>query len=667
MRNIFITSALPYANGAIHAGHAFEICQTDIWVRFQRAQGHNVIYACAEDSHGTAISIRAKKLGITPEQLVEQMRAEHERDYRALGASLDIFYSTHSPENEALADMFYQRAKERGLIVAKKIRQLYDPEAGVFLADRYVRGTCPKCGAEDQYGDNCEVCGAVYNVEDVVSPRSSLSQAKPEWRESEHLFFDLPELQGVIEEWVGATDLQPAVKGKIDDWLRHGLSPWDITRDGPYFGIRVPGEDNKYFYVWLDAPIGYLAALQKYLHDRGQGDTFDDYLRPDSQVEMYHFIGKDIMYFHYLFWPALLGGTGHRTPSGVFAHGFLTIEGDKMSKSRGTSVYIADILQHIDADALRYYFATRLGPSIDDADLSFAALKERVDSDLVGKLVNIAARCSGIYQRIKDLNESEIVASDSETAAILAGLYQAETQLAEIYEGRDFAAAMRKIMELCDQVNRHVNETAPWKITADNPGRAAMLCRFGLEAYRVLMTYIAPVVPQLAEKSAAFLGVAKDFLWSDLDKPLDFTGIDRFQPLRSRINPDAIEVLTGGGGEKDTEDEPANTIAIDDFAAVELRVAAVLDCAKVEGARKLLKLSLDLGPLGKRSVLSGIARAYAPEQLTGKKVLVVANLAPRTMKFGTSQGMILAAEGKDKDKPVVIFAPQEAQEGSLVR
>ena len=662
MRKLLVTSALPYANGAIHAGHAFEICQVDIWVRFQQAQGHEVTYVCAEDAHGTAVSMRAAELGITPDELVEQTRTEHEHSYRALGASLAAFHTTHSEENQRLASMFYERANERGLIVKKTISQLFDPEAGVFLADRYVRGTCPKCGAEDQYGDNCEVCGAVYNVEDIHDPYSALSDAKPEWRESEHLFFNLEALRDILETWVEETDLQPAVRGKLNDWLKQGLSPWDITRDAPYFGFKVPGYDDRYFYVWMDAPIGYLAALQKSLQLEGKSDDLDEYLRADSEVEMYHFIGKDVMYFHYLFWPALLGGVGFRTPTNVFSHGFLTIEGQKMSKSRGTSIYIDDILKHLDADAMRYYFATRMGPSVDDVDLNFSSLYERVDGDLVGKLVNIAARCSGVYQRINDKGAQPI---DQASSDILAQLQGERETLATSFAERDYAAATRNIMALCDTVNRHLTDTAPWKLAKNEPQRAAMLCEFGIQAYRILVTYLAPVVPELGRKSAEFLGVDPALLWSDLDKPLDISTVSRFQPLRKRLDVDSLKVLKGEDEPPETVEEPEETyISIDDFSKVELRVAQVITCESVEGARKLLRLKLDVGKLGERSVLSGISEAYRPEELEGKKVLLVANLAPRTMKFGTSEGMILAADGK---KPQVIFAPEDAKPGSLVR
>ena len=653
-RQILVTSALPYANGSLHLGHIIEAVQTDVWVRFQKMQGHSCLYVCAEDTHGTPIMIRAQSEGIRPEDLIARVAEEHKADYRDFLIGHDQFHSTHSPENRYFTDSMFERLQAAGHITRRRVRQAYDEQAGMFLPDRYVRGTCPTCKAADQYGDSCEVCGATYTPADLIEPRSTISNTAPVWRESEHLFFALGHFEAMLREWVKSGSLQDAVRSKLDEWFNSGLQDWDISRDAPYFGFEIPGAPGKYFYVWFDAPIGYLGSFKAYC-DR-TGLDLNHYLRPDSTTELHHFIGKDISYFHTLFWPAVLHGSGFRRPTAVHVHGFLTINGQKMSKSRGTFITARRYLDHLPAEALRYYFAAKLGSGVDDIDLSLEDFTARVNSDLVGKLVNIASRCSGFIAR-----GGGHLAPALADAALYAEFTTAAPRLASLYEARDYSQAIREIMALADKANQYVDANKPWALAKD-PTRAdevVAVATQGINLFRVLMVYLAPVLPQMACKAAAFLG-APLARWNEIDQPLLGTPLANYEPLALRLDPKQVGALvdTASTAEapkaisndnktssKVTTPESATTkplISIDDFAKLDLRMARVAEASIVEGSDKLLKLTLELGEQ-RRTVFSGIRKTYSPESLVGRHVVVVANLAPRKMRFGVSEGMVLCA------------------------
>jgi methionyl-tRNA synthetase len=653
-RQILVTSALPYANGSLHLGHIIEAVQTDVWVRFQKMQGHSCLYVCAEDTHGTPIMIRAQSEGIRPEDLIARVAEEHKADYRDFLIGHDQFHSTHSPENRYFTDSMFERLQAAGHITRRSVRQAYDEQAGMFLPDRYVRGTCPTCKAADQYGDSCEVCGATYTPADLIEPRSTISNTAPVWRESEHLFFALGHFEAMLREWVKSGSLQDAVRSKLDEWFNSGLQDWDISRDAPYFGFEIPGAPGKYFYVWFDAPIGYLGSFKAYC-DR-TGLDLNHYLRPDSTTELHHFIGKDISYFHTLFWPAVLHGSGFRRPTAVHVHGFLTINGQKMSKSRGTFITARRYLDHLPAEALRYYFAAKLGSGVDDIDLSLEDFTARVNSDLVGKLVNIASRCSGFIAR-----SGGHLAPALADAALYAEFTTAAPRLASLYEARDYSQAIREIMALADKANQYVDANKPWALAKD-PTRAdevVAVATQGINLFRVLMVYLAPVLPQMACKAAAFLG-APLARWNEIDQPLLGTPLANYEPLALRLDPKQVGALvdTASTAEapkaisndnktssKVTTPESATTkplISIDDFAKLDLRMARVAEASIVEGSDKLLKLTLELGEQ-RRTVFSGIRKTYSPESLVGRHVVVVANLAPRKMRFGVSEGMVLCA------------------------
>jgi methionyl-tRNA synthetase len=653
-RQILVTSALPYANGSLHLGHIIEAVQTDVWVRFQKMQGHSCLYVCAEDTHGTPIMIRAQSEGIRPEDLIARVAEEHKADYRDFLIGHDQFHSTHSPENRYFTDSMFERLQAAGHITRRSVRQAYDEQAGMFLPDRYVRGTCPTCKAADQYGDSCEVCGATYTPADLIEPRSTISNTAPVWRESEHLFFALGHFEAMLREWVKSGSLQDAVRSKLDEWFNSGLQDWDISRDAPYFGFEIPGAPGKYFYVWFDAPIGYLGSFKAYC-DR-TGLDLNHYLRPDSTTELHHFIGKDISYFHTLFWPAVLYGSGFRRPTAVHVHGFLTINGQKMSKSRGTFITARRYLDHLPAEALRYYFAAKLGSGVDDIDLSLEDFTARVNSDLVGKLVNIASRCSGFIAR-----GGGHLAPALADAALYAEFTTAAPRLASLYEARDYSQAIREIMALADKANQYVDANKPWALAKD-PTRAdevVAVATQGINLFRVLMVYLAPVLPQMACKAAAFLG-APLARWNEIDQPLLGTPLANYEPLALRLDPKQVGALvdTASTAEapkaisndnktssKVTTPESATTkplISIDDFAKLDLRMARVAEASIVEGSDKLLKLTLELGEQ-RRTVFSGIRKTYSPESLVGRHVVVVANLAPRKMRFGVSEGMVLCA------------------------
>ncbi|MEH6588895.1 MAG: methionine--tRNA ligase [Halioglobus sp.] len=675
-RDILVTSALPYANGSLHLGHLLEMVQTDIWVRFQKSRGHNCIYVCADDAHGTAIMLTAEALGITPEQQIAQIQAEHEKDTAGFLIGFDNFYTTHSPENQAWSEQIYSRLEANGHITSRSITQAFDPEKELFLADRFIKGTCPRCKTEDQYGDNCESCGATYSPAELIDPVSAISGATPIDKDSTHYFFKLPEFEDMLKNWIDSGTLQPQIANKLREWTDAGLQEWDISRDAPYFGFEIPNAPGKYFYVWLDAPIGYMASFQNYC-DR-VGMNFDDYWQLDSKAELYHFIGKDIINFHGLFWPAILNSAGLRTPTAIYAHGFLTVNGTKMSKSRGTFIKASTYLKHLDAEYLRYYFAAKLSAGIDDIDLNLEDFTQRVNSDVVGKVVNIASRCAGFLRKGFD---NELTASTAEPE-LLDTFFSAGETIAELYEQREFNKAIREIIALADRANQYIDEKKPW-ILAKEEGQEAQVhavCSVGINLFRVLMTYLKPVMPTMAEKSEAFLNCSLD--WQALQGPLLGHKINKFKPLMTRIESAQIEAMiedskeqqanaptakanTSEPEQKKKEKGEAATIEFDDFAKIDLRIVEIIAADHVEGADKLLRLTLDLGD-DQKQVFAGIKAAYAPEDLVGKLTVMVANLAPRKMRFGVSEGMVLAAGPGGED--IYLLEPHEgAKPGMKVK
>ncbi len=643
-RKILVTSALPYANGSIHMGHLVEYLQTDIWVRFQKSRGHTCTYVCASDAHGTPIMIKARELGISPEQLTESVSKEFVRDFADFGVDFDNYYTTHSPENEALTVEMFEALRTRGDIVTETIEQAYDEKEGMFLPDRFVRGTCPFCKSPDQYGDACEVCGKTYTPADMIDPVSVISGTTPVKRESEHYFFKLGNYEAFLKDWMTEAKLDRNVVAKLDEWFDAGLQDWDISRDAPYFGFRIPGTEDKYFYVWLDAPVGYPASFLNLCERRDDLD-FDEYWRPGHDTEVYHFIGKDIMYFHTLFWPAVLKGSGFRTPTSVFAHGFLTVNGQKMSKTRGTFIKARTYLDNLDPSYLRYYYAAKLGPTIEDIDLNLEDFVARVNSDLVGKLVNIASRCAGfIGKRFDGKLAAELPDPDG-----FAAVADASETIAAHYERREFSKAMRVIMALADEANRYIDEHKPWVLIKDDTKQDEVqaVCTQGINLFRSLMIYLEPVLPVVAAKSRAFLG-DPEWRWSDAATPLLGKTINRFEPLLTRIEAKQVDTMVEQSKESleanvavpDADDE--DHITIDDFMKVDLRIATITKAEAVEGADKLLALTLDAGE-STRQVFAGIKSAYDAADLVGRQVVVVANLKPRKMRFGVSEGMVLAA------------------------
>ena len=668
-RKILVTSALPYANGSIHLGHMVEHIQTDVWVRFQKLRGHECYYCCADDTHGTPVMLAAQKQGIAPEDMIAKVREEHLADFTGFNIGYDNYYSTHSPENKQFSQDIYRALKANGKIESRVIEQLFDPEKQMFLPDRFVKGECPKCHAQDQYGDNCEVCGTTYSPTELINPYSAVSGAKPELRESEHFFFKLGECADFLKAWTsgnnphdGKPHLQPEALNKMKEWLGEGeettLSDWDISRDAPYFGFEIPDAPGKYFYVWLDAPVGYMASF-KNLCDR-IGIDFDEYFKADSQTEMYHFIGKDILYFHALFWPAMLHFSGHRAPTGVYAHGFLTVDGQKMSKSRGTFITAKSYLeQGLNPEWMRYYIAAKLNSKIEDIDLNLQDFISRVNSDLVGKYVNIAARASGFIAkrfegRLKDVSGSEL----------LAKLTAQSEAIAECYESREYAKALRDIMALADIVNEYVDANKPWEL-AKQEGQDARLhevCSELINAFTMLTAYLAPVLPKVAENAAKFLNL-EAITWANTRETLGEHAINKYEHLMQRVeqkqvddlieaNKQSIAAAAAPAAEESKYEKVAEQASFDDFMKIDMRVAKVLNCEAVEGSTKLLKFDLDFG-FEKRIIFSGIAASYPnPAELNGRMVIAVANFAPRKMaKFGVSEGMILSAataEGKLK-------------------
>ncbi|MGM0542437.1 MAG: methionine--tRNA ligase [Pseudomonadota bacterium] len=654
-RRILVTSALPYANGAIHLGHLLEYIQTDIWVRFQKSRGQQCYYVCADDAHGTAIMLRAEQEGISPEALIERVSDDHQADFARFGVAFDNYHSTHSDENRYYSELIYQRLRDKGHIATREIEQMFDPQKGLFLADRFIKGTCPKCGADDQYGDNCEKCGATYTPAELINPVSAISGATPEVRSSMHYFFKLPDFAEFLKRWINDDHVQPQIRNKLMEWFESGFNEWDISRDAPYFGFEIPDAPGKYFYVWLDAPIGYLASF-KNLCER-EGIDFDSFWQPSSDAEVYHFIGKDIVYFHALFWPAMLHGADLRTPTAVNCHGFLTVDGAKMSKSRGTFIKAATYADYLNPEYLRYYFAAKLTSKVDDLDLNLDDFAARVNSDLVGKVVNIASRCAGF---VKKLGDGRLSAHCSEPQMV-ARFIAAGEGIAEDFEAREFSRAMRSIMELADEANTYIADKEPW-VLAKQQGRDAEvleICSVGINLFRQLMIYLAPVVPAMAEQARVFLNV--DTLdWESRHDLLVDHDINKFKPLMQRIERDKIDAMIDASKEDLVEEAKlkqapkgplaetpiAPEISFEDFAKVDLRIARIAKAQYVEGADKLLQLTLDLGG-ETRNVFSGIRSAYAPEALEGRLTVMVANLAPRKMRFGLSEGMVLASANDD--------------------
>ncbi len=673
-RKILVTSALPYANGPIHIGHLVEYIQTDIWVRFQKMRGHVCHYVCADDAHGTPIMLCARQEGIEPEALIARVMEEHQQDFAQFAVAFDNYHSTHSEENRELAEMIYRRLADAGHINRRTIKQAYDAVKEMFLPDRFIRGECPKCGAADQYGDSCEVCGATYTPTDLKNAVSALSGTKPVERESEHYFFKLADFETLLREWTRGGHLQDEVSNKLDEWFEAGLQEWDISRDKPYFGFRIPDTDDKYFYVWLDAPIGYLASF-KNLCDRS-GLDFDEYFAAGSTTELYHFIGKDIIYFHALFWPAMLYGSKLRTPTAIFAHGFLTVNGQKMSKSRGTFITARTYLDHLDPQYLRYYFAAKLGSGVEDIDLNFEDFCNRVNADLVGKVVNIASRCAGFINKRFDGKLAAMI----HRPELLDEFTAAGEAIADHYESREYAKAMREIMALADRANQYIDELKPWVIAKDTARENELqsVCSMGINLFRCLMIYLKPVLPVMAEQGEAFLNV-KPLQWSDLGSPLLDHSINIFKPLMQRVEMEKIHAMidaskddlsqkTAGGGKPEPgtghlADNPIDDeITIDDFAKIDLRVAKIVRAENVEGADKLLQLTLDIGG-ETRNVFAGIRSAYQPEELEGRLTVVVVNLASRKMRFGVSEGMVLAAGPGGKE--LYILSPDSGAEPGM--
>lgn len=674
-RKILVTSALPYANGSIHLGHMLEYVQTDMWVRYQKLRGNQAIYVCADDAHGSAIMLRAEKEGITPEQLIDGVRAEHMADFADFGVDFDNYHSTHSDENRELSAAIYLALRDKGHIATRAVTQYFDPEKGMFLADRFIKGTCPKCGTEDQYGDNCEKCGATYSPTELKNPRSAISGAVPVLKESQHFFFKLPDFEAMLKQWTRSGALQEAVANKIAEWLDGGLQEWDISRDAPYFGFEIPDEPGKYFYVWLDAPIGYMASFKNLCSRRPELD-FDAFWGKDSTAELYHFIGKDIVNFHALFWPAMLEGAGYRKPTAVNVHGYLTVNGQKMSKSRGTFIKARTYLDHLNPEYLRYYYAAKLGRGVDDLDLNLEDFVQKVNSDLVGKVVNIASRCAGFIHKG---NDGLLVAANPEPE-LWDAFQAAAPSIAEAYEARDFSRAMREIMALADRANAWIADKAPWALNKVEGKQTEVqeICALGINLFRQLVIMLKPVLPKLAADAEAFLNV-KPQTWADLSLPLANHQLNPFNPLLTRIEPAKIEAMVEaskedlaaeaskpqGNGEL-AKDPLAAEINFDAFAAVDLRIALIEKCEFVEGADKLLRLSLDIGD-EKRNVFSGIKSAYPdPSKLEGRLTLYVANLAPRKMKFGISEGMVLAA-GPGGEEIYLLSPDSGAKPGQRVK
>ncbi|XID74376.1 methionine--tRNA ligase [Alkanindiges sp. WGS2144] len=674
VRRILVTNALPYANGPIHLGHLLGYIQADIWVRAMRSMGHQVTYVCADDAHGTAIMLKAEANGITPEQQIAHVQREHERDFMGFGVSFDHYHSTHSEENRLRSQDIYLKNRDAGHIATRPVKQLFDPSRGLFLADRFIKGQCPKCDATDQYGDSCEICGTTYNATELKNPYSTLSGATPVLKESEHYFFKLPDFESYLKDWTRSPKRLPvSIANKLDEWFEAGLNDWDISRDAPYFGFEIPDAPGKYFYVWVDAPIGYMSSFEHYA--KQHGISFDEYWNKDSQTELYHFIGKDIVYFHALFWPAMLEGAGYRTPTGIFVNGFLTVNGQKMSKSRGTFIKAETYLEHLNPEYLRYYFASKLSDRVEDSDLNLDDFILKVNSDLVGKVVNIASRCAK-FINTKFNNKLSALCSEPE---LVQSFIDAGEDIAKAYEAREFSTAIRDIMQLADRANQYIDEKKPWAMAKiDGMDNVVQdVCSVGLNLFRQLIIYLAPVLPQLSQQAQLFFNLDSIDFASRHNILLDWE-VQTFQPLMQRVDKAKVEAMVEASKESLTTTVPAQAapasktatkpaaktenssanqadiIEIDDFLKVDLRVAVILDALNVEGSDKLLQLTLDVGEPEPRTVFSGIRGTYEVTSLIGRQTVVVANLKPRKMRFGTSSGMVLAA---GNDKGIFLLSP----------
>jgi len=656
-RQILVTSALPYANAALHLGHILEYTQTDIWVRFQKMRGHECYYVCGDDAHGTAIMLKADEQGITAEEHIANMRAIHEADFNDFLIGVDHYSSTHSEENRLFSELIYQRLVANDHIAQRTIVQSFDPEKNIFLADRYIRGTCPKCKTADQYGDNCEACGATYQATELIDAVSAISGATPIEKESLHYFFKLPEFTDFLQHWTRDGHLQDEVANKLAEWLDSGLQEWDISRDGPYFGFEIPGAPDKYFYVWLDAPIGYMAIFKSLCELRGI--DFERFWAADSSAELHHFIGKDIVNFHALFWPAMLHSAGFRTPTQISVHGFVTVNGKKMSKSRGTFINARCYLEHLDPEYLRYYYASKLSRSVEDIDLNLGDFVQKVNSDLVGKVVNIASRCAKFIAQ----GNAGVLSENIENPQLWAQVRDAQERIAEHYENRDFGKAVREIMAQADAANEYIAAREPWKLNKDDSQRQQVqdICSLGINLFRLLVIYLKPILPQMVAASEEFLNDQLD--WDSVHTPLTGHRIEPFKPLLKRVENERVEAMLEASAKQAaalqsaSQSEPQSSapedseplapqIDYDDFIKVDLRVAKIVSAEAVEGADKLLRLTLDLGD-STRQVFSGIKSAYKPQDLEGRLTLMVANLAPRKMRFGVSEGMVLAAGSKE--------------------
>ena len=658
---LFVTCALPYANGSIHLGHILEHIQADIYVRFQRMLGRKVYFVCADDQHGSPIMLKAQKLGKTPEEMIAEVEKEHRADFAGFNITYDNYYRTNSPENQEICTCMFNKLKENGYIKSRTISQLFDPEKNMFLPDRFVKGTCPKCGAADQYGDNCEVCGATYSPTELKDAYSAISGAKPVLKDSEHFFFDLPQFEEFLKIWTKSGALQSEMSNKLQEWFEQGLQQWDISRDAPYFGFKIPGTDDKYFYVWLDAPVGYLASLKNLLDK--QGIDVYDVINKNNDTEIVHFIGKDILYFHSLFWPATLEGCGYKSPSKIFVHGYVTVNGAKMSKSKGTFIKASTYLKHFNAECLRYYYASKMNGKIDDLDFNLEDFVAKVNSDIVNKIVNLASRTAGFITKKFGGRLGDSIADPE----LLAKFTAVKETIASDYLNREYSHAIREIMSLADLANKYVDDKAPWVIAKDESKQQELqdVCTMSLNMYRILITYLSPILPELTAKSADFL--ATDLSWDSIDTPLTGSEIKPFKALFNRIDSKTVAQMIEDSKEdikaeqapapkaekkpakKDSDEAPAE-ITIDEFAKVDMRAAKVLACEAVPESKKLLRFELDLGNGEKRQIFSGIKSAYQnPEELVGRFVIVVYNLAPRKMKFGVSEGMILSAGSGDKD------------------
>ena len=633
-RKIIVTQALPYANASLHLGHILEAVQTDIWVRFQNINQNECLFFCADDTHGTPVMLKAKELGIEPEELIKNVQLDHIETYDLYDIKFTNFHSTHSDENKKYSEQIYLKAKDNGYISRKTINQLFDESESMFLSDRFVKGTCPKCGAEDQYGDNCSVCGATYDVSDIKNPMSAISNTKPIKKESEHLFFDLPKQIDTLKDFLKNSDLQKPITNKLNEWLNDDLQQWDISRDAPYFGFEIPGENQKYFYVWLDAPIGYLASIDNWASKNNL--DMNNLWSKKSEYEIYHFIGKDIAYFHGLFWPALLSAANFKLPNGVYVHGFLTVNGEKMSKSKGTGIMAKEFADICDPETLRYYFAAKLNDKVEDIDLNFEDYVQRVNSDLVGKYLNIASRCSSFIKK----NDNNLSTDIDQT--ILNTLTSRKDEILGFYESRNYSKVVRLIMELADQVNKYINDKTPWKKDIDE---AVIISSTGLNAFNILSIYLSPIIPNITKNAFNFLN-SDNFLFSDIDKIL-LNKINKYDPLLNRMEPIKIP-------KENIMNDENNYININQFTDIDLRVAKIIEASHVEGADKLLQLKLDVGDLGERQVFAGIKSAYNPDELNNKLVILVSNLEPRKMKFGVSEGMVLASSD---DKGIYLISP----------